>query len=394
MRSRTTLVAVAMTATLGLAACGGGADDTASTASGPKETGPIRIALMTINSGPNAVKGGENGLKLAVDQLNASGGIGGRQVEFKIFDTEITPQAAQNATRLALEYKPSVFIGYGVSSGLKASIPSINQAGVPVIHTTLAKLTNPKELGTDLTFRLQATTAQFATGANEYLFKDKGVKKMMIIHTEDAAPTEGGKSIEENAKAAGVTTQQRGILPAATDVTEPLLATKSLGADAIWTWGYAPTDALTIKTAAANGFTGQIMTFSAGTAARNNLVPKELMTDKILSVASTCAANVLTTPAAKKYQADYKKAFGMDVTEAINNNYYDAVNLFAAAVKKSGSSEPAAVAKALREVKLDGVCGPLKSDENQNLISNVPILNFPNGEPKLVKIVENVKSPF
>ncbi len=373
-------------------ACGAGGSNAPSN---NKNIGPIRIALMGIFSGPNFTAGGDNAFKMAVDEINKSGGISGRQVEYKEFDAGITPQGATNATSLALQYQPTVFMAYPVSAGLKASIDLINQANVPVIHTTLASLTSQKSLGSDLSYRVNTTTYQFATGADDYLFKTLGVKKMMIINTSDSAPTEGGTYIEQDAQKNGVTAQRRSVSPTVTDLTEPVLAAKAMGAQAIWEWGYPTTDGLLAKTAAANGYDGYLMTFSAGSAARNNLIPASMLTDKVMAV-NTCAPYVLSNAEAKRFVSAYKSAYGKEVDDSVAANQYDLVYILKDAILAAGSSDPKAVAGALKKIDHKGVCGQEKTDSNGNLIHTLQIIKYTGagGAPVLVKDIQNISSPF
>jgi branched-chain amino acid transport system substrate-binding protein len=385
MRKTYRLIAAGASAALLLAGCAKG--NSASGDSG----GPIRIALMSILSGPNYVKGFDNAFKLAVDEINSSGGVLGRQIEYKEFDTDITPQGAVNGTNLAIQYQPNIIIGYGVSAGLKASIGAINSAGIPVIQGTLAQLTSPASLNSKLTFRLEPTTYQFATAADKFLFGDKGVKSMMVINTQDSAPTEGAGYIADDAKKANVPTDHRAVSPTVTDLTEPILASK--GKDAIWEWGYATTDALAVKTAANNGYAGQIMTFSIGSAARNGLIPTNLLTDKVHAVA-VCAPYALDAPAATKYVAAFKAKYGAAPTDSDTSSYYDAVYLFKQAATQANSVEPSKIADELSKVDYQGVCGEEKADANHNLLHSVPVLSFPGGQPKLEVNETNLDSPF
>jgi branched-chain amino acid transport system substrate-binding protein len=389
MRVPVKLVNASLALVLLVSACGGGSP-AAPTVSG---TGPIRIALMGIFSGSSYVPGSDNAFKLAVDEINAAGGVGGRQIEYKEFDTNITPQGAVNATALALQYQPSAFVGYSISAGLKASIDAVNSANVPVIQTTLASLTSPKSLGSDLTFRMYGATAQFAAAADGYLFDTLGVKRMMIVNTADSAPTEGASYIQTDADKGGVTTMHRSVSPAVTDLTEPVLAAKAMNAQAIWEWGYGTTDALITKTAAANGYTGNIMTFSAGSAARTGLIPTSLLTDKVNAV-NPCAPYVLQTAEAKKFVAAYKAKYGTDVNDSVSATWYDAVYLLKDAMLSAGSSDPKAIAAKLKTVDHKGICGEEKADANHNLIHSIQILKYTNGVPVLVKDVQNIPSPF
>jgi branched-chain amino acid transport system substrate-binding protein len=389
MRKRVGIMSVAIVTALAMLTFGGNANAAAPTAASKE---PIRIALMGIFSGQFATPGADNPFKLAVNKINSSGGILGRKIEYKEFDTDITPQGASTATSLAMQYNPDVVIGYGVSAGLKASAAQLN--GVLVIHNTLDKLTTPDSLGSDLTFRLQPTVAQFAGAADRFLFKDQGVKALMVMNTQDAAPTDGANLILAEAQDSSVKTDHRAFSPTVTDLTEPILAAKSMNADAIWEWGYPTTDGLTIKTAGQNGFKGGIMTFSAGAAAKAGLIPASLLTDQVYSVTANCAPSVLDTPAAKAYVTAYTAKYGSAPTTSVANENYDAVYLYKMAAEQAKSIDSPKVAKALAKVQNEGVCGTEKADANHNLEHSVTIVTFPNGKEALAKLENNVASPY
>lgn len=378
-------LAGALAAVLPLAACGRGGGE------GGGSDEPIRIAFMDILQGPNATEDGDRLLKLAVDEINAAGGIDGRKVEYKSYNTDITPTGAVTATNLALKDDPTIIIGYGVSAGLKASIPAINEAGVPVLHRTLASLTSPKSLGSDLTFRLGPTTEMYAKAGDGHLITSLGAKKLMILHTSDAAPTEGAAAIKKDAAAAGVEVIERAVPPTVTDLTEAVLAARDV--DAVWEWGYATTDALFVKQLKQNGVDVPVNTFSVGTAASSGLIPADLLTENVSYVAS-CGVDTLDTPVAAAFRDKYVKQFGDKAIEPFQPNNYDAVYLLKAAVDKAGSTEPEAIAQALEGISYEGICGPYKADEHHNMIHNVPVVNYPSGKAALVKNFTDVASSF
>jgi branched-chain amino acid transport system substrate-binding protein len=381
---RSIWLAAAVTVVLPLSACARGGD-------GGGSDGPIRIAYMDILQGPNAIKDGDRALKMAIDEVNAAGGIDGRKVEYKSYNTDITPAGATTATNLALKDNPTIIIGYGVSAGLKASIPAINQAGIPVLHRTLAALTSPKSLGSDLTFRMGPTTEMYAKAGDGHLITSLGAKKLLIVHTSDAAPTEGAAAIKKDAAAAGVEVVERAVPPTVTDLTEAVLAAR--GVDAVWEWGYATTDGLFLKQLKQNGVDVPVNTFSAGSAASSGLIPADLLTKNVSYVAA-CGVDTLQTPTAEEFRAKYAKSFPGQPIEPFNPTFYDAVHLLKAAVEKAGTTEPKALAKALADVTYDGICGTYKADANHNMIHNVPVVNFPDGKAALVNNYTDVPSSF
>lgn len=85
-RSTRIAVGIAVTATV-VTACGGGADETASSGSSDE---PITIGASVSLTGPYASSGTNvaNGYQLAVDQINADGGVLGRQLELDLQDDQ------------------------------------------------------------------------------------------------------------------------------------------------------------------------------------------------------------------------------------------------------------------------------------------------------------------
>lgn len=388
MRKRVGFMSLGAMLAVVVTACGSGQSATTS-----HDVGPIRIAVMGSFSGQLYTPGAHDAFKMAVEEVNSAGGISGRKIEYKEFDVGYTPQGGVNGTSLAMKYQPTVFMGFTTSTTLKAPIDMINEAGVPVIHTTLPSLTSPKSLGSKVTFRLSTDTAQYAFGADDYLYNTLGVKRIMLINTDDVAPTEGGTYLVTDAIKAGATYQHRTIPVNATDLTEAVLAAKAMKAEAIWEWGYPTVDGLLVKTAAANGYDGYIMTFSAASAARTGVIPISMLTDKVLAV-NTCVPYVLSTPEAKKFVAAFKAKYGRDVTDSVISTLYDAVYIYRDAVTAAGTSEPKAVAAQLEKIDRKGVCGDEKTDANHNLIHSVELIKYTGGTPVLVKDVQKVPSPY
>jgi branched-chain amino acid transport system substrate-binding protein len=107
----------------------------------------VQLGVVTALTGPLAAAGvfQMNGFKLAVDELNAAGGItvAGRKytVELKVYDTRATPSDGASAMqRLATVDKVPVVLGE-LSSGVAAAIAPIAQDySMPLILTVPTRL--------------------------------------------------------------------------------------------------------------------------------------------------------------------------------------------------------------------------------------------------------------
>jgi branched-chain amino acid transport system substrate-binding protein len=99
---------------------------------------PIKVGLAHVFSGPMATFGevSEQGVKLAIDDVNATGGLLGRKIELVKADTQAKPDAGLAAVeKLVKEDKVDVILGI-VSSAVALKVtPEMDRLGTPLIIT-------------------------------------------------------------------------------------------------------------------------------------------------------------------------------------------------------------------------------------------------------------------
>ncbi|MHB9031417.1 MAG: ABC transporter substrate-binding protein [Anaerolineae bacterium] len=113
------------------------------TLTGCSSTNTIKIGVLSISSGPDAYVGqaSELALKDRVAELNAAGGLHGRQVELVIYDTRGDVAEAVSAARRMIEQdKVAAIIGPSWSGAAIAIAPIADAARVPVIATTASNV--------------------------------------------------------------------------------------------------------------------------------------------------------------------------------------------------------------------------------------------------------------
>ncbi|MFO1161350.1 MAG: ABC transporter substrate-binding protein [Reyranellaceae bacterium] len=95
------------------------------------------VAIPTIVelSGAGAVSGTmfKNGVALAVDEINAKGGILGKKIKLEVVDTASDPGKARAAFQRALDDKPIAIFGPIYSGSVSATLKLTNEAEVPQI---------------------------------------------------------------------------------------------------------------------------------------------------------------------------------------------------------------------------------------------------------------------
>lgn len=226
-------------------ASGGGSTGSSSTASGTgtgsgtgKLSSPVTFAGF---EGPVAQGGPDfmNGMKLAVAQLNAQGGIGGQPVKLIIQNTGGTPQGAVAAYRSAVQ-NPSVmgsFIGAAGALAIKAvsdagKLPAIAASGNNSVQEPVAKYMFSNSFG-----------PEYVTSAISYGMDKLGAKKFAVIHYDTDFSSQVEQAVKTKCKQAGCTiTDVESASPTASvdQLTPQLTKMKSSNPDAYYLEGLNP----------------------------------------------------------------------------------------------------------------------------------------------------------
>src|SRR6185369_528023 len=124
----------------------------------PAMAQPIVIGVSTAQTGPAAVAAEWElwGVNLAVEEINAAGGVLGRKLEILVMDNKCNPSEAVNVANKLVEAKVVAIEGAHCSSGHLASMKIVADAKIPMI-TGIAS--NPQ------------ITALAGPGRNEYSFR-------------------------------------------------------------------------------------------------------------------------------------------------------------------------------------------------------------------------------
>src|SRR5262249_30106985 len=145
---------------------------------------PIKIGMIQPLSGPIAAAGSyiTNGAKIAVERINAKGGVLGRPLDLIIEDNKSDP-----AEKLIVRDKVPVIIGAWGSSMTLAMMPLAAQHGVPLVVETSSssKITDPKTPGQKVVSRISPTSELEAVGAGA-LIPTLGMKKIgyLAVNTD------------------------------------------------------------------------------------------------------------------------------------------------------------------------------------------------------------------
>jgi branched-chain amino acid transport system substrate-binding protein len=200
---------------------------------------PILIGYLPALTGPSSSTGvGINrGIQLAVQEINAAGGIDGRQMELITRDTQSDPTKAVNgAAELTRGQKVSVVFGPVNSGESLAVVPLLARTNTPQVHPCwVDSLTDPKKY--PMCFRNAPTNQQIGSAANGYVMDVLKHKKVAVISDTTGYGTASVNAYVPMLKAKGADVVYRGNVDAANpDLKPELLRMRSAGAEAIMPW--------------------------------------------------------------------------------------------------------------------------------------------------------------
>jgi branched-chain amino acid transport system substrate-binding protein len=200
---------------------------------------PIRVGWLATFTGPlsSPTIGFDRGVKYAVEQINAKGGVNGRMIEVVARDTQGDPTKAVNATQDVISRQKVHAIFGPVNSGeLLATTPIMAKAKMPslvagVVNSLIDTTKFPNA------FRVTPSNAQWDGAVRAYCKNNLKAKKVAI--TADA--TGYGTSAHDDSmisfKQDGFDIVYDGVIdPAQPDVTPDLLRAKNAGAEVIVAW--------------------------------------------------------------------------------------------------------------------------------------------------------------
>ena len=200
---------------------------------------PILIGYLPALTGPSSSTGvGINrGIQLAIQEINAAGGIDGRQIELITRDTQSDPTKAVNgAAELTRGQKVSVVFGPVNSGESLAVVPLLARTNTPQVHPCwVDSLTDPKKY--PMCFRNAPTNQQIGGAANGYVVDVLKHKKVAVISDTSGYGTASVNAYVPMLKAKGADVVYQGNVDAANpDLRPELLRMRSAGAEAIMPW--------------------------------------------------------------------------------------------------------------------------------------------------------------
>ena len=308
--------------------------------SGDDGSGPIKLGMVAATTGPFA--GGEaplvNGVKLAISDINAEGGIDGRKLELSIEDTGSQQTGAVNAYNRVSSESPVAVMDTTITAFVLSQVGDIETGGLPTF-TGAAGTALSEDKPANL-FRIRSSDAVVPGAAAGYALDELGSQKVGILRINDDYGTSWEDAI------VGVL-EENGVEPVAVEshgaddktLTPQLLAMKKAGAETVIVASHPPTHVIAMQQHEELGLSFDMILSNSGVLPTTLELVKPAVSDGLYgTVDSVPAQNPQTTDWAKRYEQEFDIVADYSAAE-----YYDGVMVLADAIREVGTDPQAIV---------------------------------------------------
>ncbi|AGY91228.1 hypothetical protein SPICUR_01020 [Spiribacter curvatus] len=337
----------------------------------------ILIGIQVPTTGSEATYGQDmfNAAELAAEEINANGGLLGREVELVTGDSACDPQQSVNAAGNLVSRDVVGIVG-GYCSG--ATMPTLNtygDEGLPFVITA-SNSTQLIPANPGNAFMINSTGADQSKKAAEF-FEAQGVERLAVIDQGDSYSQDLADLTVERWESMGheVATRET-VNKGEQDFSAVVSNVRSSGADAVFWTAYYADGGLMIRQLRQGGFRGMI---AVGDGSNS---------PQLFDIAGGAAEGVFGfsnptaefLPEAASFIDDYQAEYDQNPGPYAPLNY-DGLKLLTWAIDKAGTTDSAAVIDALETT--DGqswLTGPISfTDEKTLARSNFIILEGTDG---------------
>ena len=384
---------------LSLIACGGSSESGAASdnsgASG--NSGTITLGMIGPLTGSVAVYGThiENGVKLAIEEINAAGGVtlsdGAHQLAVEVKDDQGDSTECVNAMNALISDGIQLVVG-SATSGCTSAITSIaNSEGVVMITPsgTADSLTTTM----DYVFRTCFRDSFQGELAAQYAL-DEGYTKVGVVYCSADTYSAGLRDAFIAAcqdKGLDVVAEESVATMTEVDYTNQFNKMVSAGAELVFTpFYYDVMGPYLVPQARSAGFTG-VLLGGDGVDSTETTIPAgaDLSVYNDVYFVNHYSTELATSDISKKFVESYEAKYG-DTPNNFDALAYDAVYVYKAAMEACGASDAASVQAALADTSAayDSTCGTFSFDETGTPIKNGVLMgySYKDGDSAVTKV--------
>ena len=339
----------------------------------------VRIGVFMSLTGSTANFGisSVNGIKMAVAEVNAAGGINGKQVELKVEDDRSdASEAATIVTKFVTQDQVHAILGEVASSRSIAAAPIAQNAKIPMLTPSS---TNPEVTKKgDYIFRSCFIDPVQGAAIGQFAARSLNAKRgAIMVDRKNDYSTGLAKNITETFTRLGgtmvaTTSYQEGDQ----DFNAQLTSLKGSNPEVIFVPGYYNDVGLIAKQARDKGITVPLVGGDGWDSAQLYAIGGSALDGCFFS---NHYSPFDTDPKVQKFVNDYKARYGA-IPDALAATAYDAARIMFDAIKRANSLEGKAIRDALAATKeFPGVTGKVTFNENRDAVKPIVMIEIKPG---------------
>ncbi|WP_075364133.1 ABC transporter substrate-binding protein [Desulfosporosinus metallidurans] len=339
MHSLVVILCIGLLAISGCTKQTSGPSDTGKTtgSTSASSSGDIPIGILTSYTGEMGAFGKPvyNAAKLAVDQINAAGGVNGRKIMLYTEDDQSTVESGIRGARKLITAN-GVIAMHGMISDVLLAIWDFAKQNKVFIASPYAGTTKLDKIGGDYQLRTVPSDSLDGKVAAQSLW-DKGYRKIAIMFETAESTTSIGNAVKEQFEKLGGSVTM--ILPFQSRQSSYLAELKKVAdtnPEAVWLGTGQETAPTILKQCKQRDYKWQWMVSSdVAVPEIFKLVGKDIMNGILTEI----PAGDNTSEDYKKFSSEYKATFGKEPGGNFEANSYDAMMIMALAIQAGGKAD-------------------------------------------------------
>jgi branched-chain amino acid transport system substrate-binding protein len=347
---------------------------------------PIKIYGLVELSGTGATSGTNfnDGVKLAVKEINAAGGILGRRVEYSASDTQSQPQVAKALAVKAIDDGAYVVMGPVFSGSILVSMAETKRAEIP--NFTGGEAAAITQQGNPYIFRTSFTQTTAMPKVARYLADNLKAKTLAIIYTNNDFGKGGRDVIMKAIEPYGIkVVADISTDPGQLDFSGAVLKAKQANADALFVYTNEEEAARALRELKKQGYDKPIIGETVLTSQTVIELGGDAANGAVAHVGLTADA---PDPGIKAFAAKFQKEYNYK-PDHNGLKGYTGMYIVKAVTEKIGKVDPKAFAKEMHGIKLTakqypGILIDVSFDNNGDLDRESYMTKVVNGKQEVI----------
>jgi branched-chain amino acid transport system substrate-binding protein len=351
-----------------------------------KIMGLVELTGTGTTSGTNF----DNGIKLAVKEINAAGGILGKKIDYVSYDTQSNPGVAKGLTDKAIDDGAYVVMGPVFSGSIMVSMASTKRAEIP--NFTGGEAAAITQQGNPYVFRTSFTQSTAMPKIANYIKDKVKAKTVDLVYVNNDFGKGGRDLIIKSLEARGIKVgADISSEPGQVDFSSVVVKAKQSNADALFAYTNEEESARLLRELKKQGYKKPVIGETVLTSQKVIELAGDAANGAIAHVGLTADA---PQPGVKKFDAAFQKEYN---TRSDHNGLKGYIGMYTvkAVTEKIGKFDSKAFAAAMKNISLSAKDNPgllldISYDENGDLDRESYLTQVVNGKQVVSEILPPV----